>query len=112
MSIMSCKCCGTRYDSDQHGYCPNLDEKHTSEPADGSVLSREPDGMGYYYGFVPGDPRQINVRPEFESSDPKDLSIKWAIYIAGDMIGSAPRKPAAETKALLWLSNNPAEKVA
>lgn len=47
-------------------------------------MSTQPDGLGYYYGFLPDDPRQINVRLEGYWSD---LNAEyWAAYVAGERL--------------------------
>ena len=70
-----------------------------------SVLSREPDGVGYYYGYAPGDFRRIDVR-----RGPVDLL--WRAFVAGERIGDAenrvwPTKDAAEAAALAWMKDHP-----
>jgi hypothetical protein len=66
----------------------------------GTILSREPDGFGYYYGFAPGDHRQINVR-----RGPVDLL--WRAFVGGVRVGDGETgvwntKEEAEAAALAW----------
>lgn len=73
-----------------------------------SILSREPDGCGFYYGFLGLDRRQINVRLEpFESSG-IDM---WHAYVAGDFVIACSSKEIAEHEAVAWMKRHP-EKVA
>jgi len=101
MSISYCHKHGVHHDTDFDVECPACE----SEPQSHSILSAEPDGMGFYYGHAPGDFRQINIKPTFVNET--DLAIKWEVYVAGDLIGHAETKAQAETKALLWCSANP-----
>lgn len=57
-----------------------------------SILSREPDGHGFYYGWLP-DRRggQINVRQE---------GPWWAAYVGGDHVGLFQSKGEAEAHAI------------
>ena len=66
-----------------------------------SVLSDRPDGCGYYYGFLPGDCRRIDVGVSEE-----DANI-WNIYIAGEHIGLARSFDEAEERAVEYLRKNP-----
>ena len=66
-----------------------------------SYLSREPDGCGYYYGFFPGDHRQINVRFE-----PKYSS--FCAYVGDNTVTTtATSIEDAEKKAMAWAKENP-----
>lgn len=70
-----------------------------------SILSREPDGMGAYYGRKPGDHRLINVW--FDR-----FTHGWRASVAGEniMLGGAsgfPSKSSAEAAALAWIERNP-----
>lgn len=70
-----------------------------------SVLSDRPDGFGFYYGFVSGDHRQINVRP-----GAYDMGLgapRWRAYVGGKDIGSFTSKAKAEDAALCYLKANP-----
>ena len=66
-----------------------------------SILSNRADGLGYFYGFVPGDHRQINVR-----KGPVDLL--WRAYVGGERVGDAETgvwetKDEAEAAALNFI---------
>ena len=93
MSISYCPTHHRFHDTDHDVECPECE----NEPR--TILSSEPDGMGFYYGCAPGEFRQINVKRVGPSS--------WEIYVAGDLVGTAESKAKAETKALLWCSANP-----
>lgn len=54
-----------------------------------SILSREPDGQGFYYAVIRGV--QINVRKE---------GPWWAAYAGGDHVGLFPSKGEAEAHAI------------
>jgi hypothetical protein len=45
-----------------------------------SILSKEPDGMGWYYGFYESDPRQINVRELHKG--------QWYVNVGDDCIAN------------------------
>lgn len=68
-----------------------------------SLLSADCDGLGYYYGFIEGDNRQINVR--YEDVDFKEGV--WAVYVGGERVAIGPTKEIAETKAIAWARANP-----
>lgn len=60
-----------------------------------SVLSSEPDGFGYYYGFYANDPRLINVRKEADV---------WLAYVGSDELPTLYNtKDAAEAAAIAFL---------
>lgn len=70
-----------------------------------SVLSREPDGLGYHYGRLDDDPRQINIR-----RGPVDWL--WRAWVGGVRVGDDTEgvwadKDEAEAAALAWLKANP-----
>lgn len=67
-----------------------------------SILSKEPDGCGYHYGFMKGDHRQLNVRHEGEY---------WVAYVGGDPIGDFDSKALAEAGAIKWALANQEEVV-
>lgn len=73
-----------------------------------SYLSREPDGVGFYYGFAPGDHRQINVR---QVCPPHDRAKPWwTAYVGGQQVeGPAPFRSLAEAEAaaIAWAKENP-----
>jgi hypothetical protein len=72
-----------------------------------TVLSSVPDEMGYYYGFLPEDNRQINVR--FETRSPVEPSGYYA-YVGDDEVPHRHiSKEAAEAAALEWMKKNPEE---
>lgn len=54
-----------------------------------SILSREPDGQGFYYAVIRGV--QINVRKE---------GPWWAAYVGGDHVGLFQSKVQAEAHAI------------
>lgn len=73
-----------------------------------SVLSERPDSLGFFYGFVPGDNRQINLREEPDETElGDDPPTVWVVYVAGDVIGRYPSKATAEAAALDWCHFNP-----
>lgn len=63
-----------------------------------SVLSLLPDAMGFYYGFIPVDPRRIDVQNTVDG---------WIAYVGGDPIGTAASKEAAEVLARHYMRENP-----
>jgi hypothetical protein len=67
-----------------------------------SILSDQPDGMGFYYGFAPGDIRQINVRLEKGA---------WVGYVGGEPVTRALTKEWAELEAMRWAETNPDDAV-
>ena len=81
--------------------------------ADTSILSSEPDGMGYFYGRVPDDPRQINVRSYDEPRLFGLVTRKLWIALVGDTeVGHKFRsKEAAEQAAIRWLRDNPPQDI-
>lgn len=69
-----------------------------------SLLSNQPDGLGYYYGFVKGDSRQINVRDEGPRYGPP----RWTAYAGGVVVATGlSSKTQAEVFAIDWIHNNP-----
>lgn len=70
---------------------------------DSSILSLEPDGVGYHYGFLDGDHRQLNVRLEGDY---------WVAYVGGDAIGDFDSKDLAEAGAIKWARANQPEETA
>jgi hypothetical protein len=68
-----------------------------------TVLSKLPDGLGFYYGYIKGDRRRIDIRLE-------DLpgGEYWCVYIAGDLVDdTCTTKEEAEREALEYLKTNP-----
>lgn len=63
-----------------------------------SILSKDMDGCKFFYGFAPGDHRQINVRKEADG---------WIAYVHGDRIGAYEHKDDAEAAAVKWIETNP-----
>lgn len=93
------------FDADHDLECPEC-ECHTEEdnfsilkPCDGVLCS--------YSGYAPGDSRRIEVRLNMTYGT--DFYLKYIVKIDGETIGHARRKAAAETLALLWLSNHVSE---
>lgn len=74
-----------------------------------SVLSREPDGCGYYYGHVPGDPRRIDVARHQGPAplDEKGVELRWVVYVDGERFGRAATLAEAEMMARKHLRENP-----
>lgn len=69
-----------------------------------SILSPAPDQLGFFYGFKPGDYRQINVRQEPVQPAP---NFAWFAYVGGDRIeGRWATKEDAEAAALKWMEAN------
>jgi hypothetical protein len=59
-----------------------------------SILSERPDGFNFYYGFMQGDHRQINVRYE---------GGWWRAYVGGELMPEKyGYKAAAEAGAIEW----------
>jgi hypothetical protein len=67
-----------------------------------SILSKEPDGVGFYYGFLEGDHRQINVR----FCGGMHCEGYWQAFVGGEEIDKGQRafltKEAAEAAAIKW----------
>jgi hypothetical protein len=67
-----------------------------------SILSKEPDALGFYYGFLEGDHRQINVRDE------RFYCGWWLAYVGGTQLPQGfENKEAAEEAAIDWARANP-----
>jgi hypothetical protein len=70
-----------------------------------TILSKEPDGAGYYYGFYESDPRQINV--QFRLTDRFDLNStkgKWVASVGDDFFATGfATKNEAEAAAIEFL---------
>jgi hypothetical protein len=63
-----------------------------------SILSDLPDGAGFWYGFVKGDSRRIDVRQE---------TGHWAAWVAGTRIAAGRTKAEAESMAISWMKQHP-----
>ena len=63
-----------------------------------SILSSKPDGLGFYYGFVPRDCRRVDVREE---------GSVWYGYVGGEQVVTAPTKDEAERVAVKYIEDNP-----
>lgn len=63
-----------------------------------SILSNEPDGLGFFYGFLPGDCRQVNVREESPG--------RWCGYVAGVQVAVSKSKEGAEQSTVAWMLAN------
>lgn len=68
-----------------------------------TILSTEPDGMGFYYGNIEGDRRQINVRLAERNID-TDV---WHAFVGGELVGIGFDKDEAEEVAIKWAKENP-----
>ena len=66
-----------------------------------SILSAREDGFGFFYGHLPGDNRQINVRYEGTRG--------WVAYVGGEDIGAGGSLYVAERAAILWMRDHPEE---
>ena len=53
---------------------------------------------GFFYGYIEGDCRQINVRQEPDG---------WVAYVGGNRIGAYVHKAIAEDAAVQWIRANP-----
>lgn len=68
-----------------------------------TILSKVPDGCGFFYGFHESDPRQINVRPGRSSAEHNGWPL-WIAYVGSDQIGdSFETKDEAEAAAIRFL---------
>lgn len=64
-----------------------------------SILSEQPDGVGFHYGFAKPDMRRIDVRYE--------PIRRWAAYVGGDNVGHFDSKGEAEAAAIAWVKAHP-----
>jgi len=67
-----------------------------------SILSERQDSIGYYYGFLDGDNRQINVRLENKQIGSVTVSA-WIVYVGGVQIAIELSKGEAEKTAIKWI---------
>ena len=88
-----------------------------------SILSRQPDGLGFFYGFAKPDMRRIDVRYEIVDGQPvaniatvgangeqwtgKKSGGWWVAYVAGSAIGCYEKQTMAEAAAITWLKGHP-----
>lgn len=74
-----------------------------------SILSNEMDGLGYFYGFIEDDHRQINVRSyEVEYMLGLFTVLRWVAWVGDTEIGHTfTSKAAAERAAIAWARANP-----
>jgi hypothetical protein len=75
-----------------------------------SILSRKPDGHGFYYGWLGW--RQVNVRYEERiagDGDDIERDAGWFAYVSGEEIAKCPTKDEAEAAAIHWAKQNPEE---
>lgn len=80
----------------------------SSTPRDpASILSHEPDGMGFHYGWLPDDHRQINVRYEHPPRGAAERFGHWAAYAGTVQVGRYGTKAEAETAAIEYLTEHP-----
>lgn len=63
-----------------------------------SILSKDCDGLGFFWAYLGDDYRQINVRLEHDG---------WVAYVHGDRIGVYTSKADAEDGAIAWIRANP-----
>jgi hypothetical protein len=80
------------------------------------MLSKDPDGLGFYYGFLPEperrqDGRQINVRSEQGGIL---RWMRWYAYVGGERVGGkGAMNPGFRTKqdaveaAVAWMHHHP-----
>ncbi len=67
-----------------------------------SVLSDMADGAGFFYGFLPGDHRQLNVRLEVRPG-----RYCWIAYVGGVEVGDGfDTKAEAEAAAVAYARGN------
>jgi hypothetical protein len=81
-----------------------------------SILSRVPDDVGFYYGFIKGDGRQVNVRYEERTTKGNGY---WYAYLGGEPVPNAGEDAAgafafrnkneAEAGAIRYAKSNPEE---
>lgn len=71
-----------------------------------SILSNTKDHFGFFYGYVDGDPRQINVREEMMVSGNTEVPA-WIAYVGGIKVGVELSKGEAERTAIRWIKDNP-----
>ena len=65
-----------------------------------SILSKEPDGLGFYYGYAKPDMRRVDVAMNGHRD--------WRAYVAGEPLAATYRtKNDAERAAVMWIENNP-----
>lgn len=74
-----------------------------------SILSKQPDGLGYHYGFIPGDSRQINVRIETLPDAEAMKGGGWFACVGGEKLPGVhfTSLKAAEDAAIEWAKANP-----
>lgn len=72
-----------------------------------SILSREPDGLGFFYGFVRGDRRRVDVRYEAFSTDIREFAgfVAYVDGVAFQQIHSSIAE--AECTAVDFIKSNP-----
>jgi hypothetical protein len=60
-----------------------------------SILSKQEDGLGYFYGWLPGCPGQLNVR--YDATDQL-----WHTWVGGELVGAVKSKDEAEALAVAY----------
>lgn len=76
-------------------------------PSEPSILSDREDGCGFFYGRLPGDVRQINVRYERPEAGEPAVFGRWVSYADGIRVGEYETKAAAEAAAIEFLKERP-----
>ena len=71
-----------------------------------SLLSERVDQMGWHYGSLPGDRRQLNVRFQ-KFATPEGVKEKWVSYVGSKCVGGFESKEDAEAQAVKWAQGNP-----
>jgi hypothetical protein len=64
-----------------------------------SILSDREDGIGFFYGWLEGENRQINVRNE--------PGHHWRAWVGDHHVGDYATKGQAESAAISWAKANP-----
>lgn len=70
-----------------------------------SLLSERVDQMGWHYGSLPGDRRQLNVRFQ-KFATPEGVKEKWVSYVGSKCVGGFETKEDAEAQAVKWAQEN------
>jgi hypothetical protein len=73
-----------------------------------SFLSATTDANRWFYGTIPGDRRQLNVRFQ-KFATPEGVKEKWVSYVGSKCVGGFESKEDAEAKAVKWAKENPSD---